>query len=54
MTVPVQPSPALAPGQAERAAAIAALLAPVPLIPVPVSPQWIDTRVRGVDPKSLY
>lgn len=50
MSVPEKPSPAPPP----RTAAIAAVLAPVPLIPVPTAPQWIDVSARVVDPKSLY
>jgi hypothetical protein len=35
-------------------AAVAAVLAPVPEKPAATMPQWVDTRRRAVDPKSLY
>ena len=42
------------PKEAAREAAIAALLAPVPVVPVPTAAQWHEVRQHGVDPKSLY
>jgi hypothetical protein len=40
--------------QDARIAAVAALLAPVPLTLVPTQPLWTDTSTHRVAPKSLY
>jgi len=54
MTAPAPPPDAGADEDARRIEAIAALLAPVPLVPIPTAPQWHDAKQRVLDPKSLY
>jgi hypothetical protein len=57
MTDPVKPPDGDAGADTDqhaRLAAVTALLAPVPLTPVPTQPRWTDTSTYRTDPKSLY